>query len=423
MSIADSLPADARFGLAAWLLVPVRTGLPGEAAAPPVGWTALADGAAGPAWGTPDDQARFFLGGLRRRLGLDHGRRWRMEAVPPTELRCGDAAAALRVVDLLALDEWGFLLLRVEVAGLLTADEVLRFNRALPAWIPRTVSERLPDWHVGDGVMPLSGVVRRLLPMGVEPAEELDWFGHDVPLILMVTRDAAAGVEPDALTAALLAGLPPARPDYTLAVPEQERLVGNTMAVWRNWLVGQHGARTLFYAAGETPLTVNIDRYYHLLVVLTALQQVRLWDFMERLAGLPDAGIGSEGLDLRRELAEFRRIYMPPKASTYPIGDRLYRFFMDRAAVDELASTINRDIAERDKVEQLMGQRRESAILTALTAIASLAVPATTVATILQLDLEKLGSPLHFWGPATIATALAVGIVVVSWLRSGAPKR
>ncbi|NUB12580.1 hypothetical protein GAY28_07545 [Azospirillum brasilense] len=423
MTIVGSLTSDARFHLAAWLLVPVRTGPLAGAGAPPTGWASLADGVAGPAWDAPDDQARFFLGGLRRRLGFDHGRRWRMEAVPPTEIGCGNAAAALQAADLLALDDWGFLLLRVEAAGLLTADEVLHFNRALPAWIPRTVTERLPDWHMGDSATPLNGIVRRLLPKGVEPAEELDWFGHDVPLILMVTRDAADAVEPDALTAALLAGLPPARPNYTLAAPEQDRLVGNTMAAWRNWLVGQHGARTLFYAAGETPLTVNIDRYYHLLVALTAHQQVRLWDFMERLASLRNAGVGSEGLDLRRELAEFRRIYMPPKASTYPIGDRLYRFFMQQAAVDELAAAINRDIAERDKVEQLMGQRRESAILTALTAIASLAVPATTVATILQLDLEKLGNPLNFWGPAAVATALAVGVVVVSWLRSGPPKR
>lgn len=423
MTDVGTMDSDGCFRLAAWLLVPVRTGPLAKAGAPPVGWAGFVETAKEQAWSSPGDQARFFLGGLRPRLGFGSGRRWRMKTVPPTALRCGDAAATLQVVDLLALDDWGFLLMRVEAARLLTAGEVLHFNRALPAWIPRTVGEQLPDWVIGDDAAPLSGIVRQFLPMGVEPAEELDWFGHDVPVILMVERDDADRVKPDSLTAALLAGLPPERPGYTLAALEQERVNGRTMRVWQNWLVGQQGARTLFYATGETPLAVNIDRYYHLLVVLTAHQLVRLWDFMERLASLHDAGIGNEGLSLRRELAEFRRIYMPPKASTYPMGDRLYRFFMHQAAVDELASAINRDIAERDKVEQLMGQRRESAILTALTAIASLAVPATTVATILQLDFEKLGHPFHFWGPATVATALAVGVVAVSWLRSGTPRR
>lgn len=291
-----------------------------------------------------------------------------------------------------------------------SASDLLLLNRQVAAWMPRVVTSRLPEWTTPEGPVTLRSLAMSMLPKGVGLDSEVDWFGHDVPVVLAVSHQTEDEVRPSAFTASILAACPPDDPSYALSRHELRRMSQHYLSIWSNWIVGQQGGRTLFFGSSNSPLAVNIDRYYLLLAVLVAYQQICLWDHLARLTTMPDVGEGEAALTLRRELAEFRRIFVLPKVSNFPVGVRLYEFMRRVGSVDELAASINRDIAERDKIEQLLSQKRDGSVLTALTIVQAFAAPTACIAAIAALD--NWTEIPWFWGTALVTTVVSVAAVL-----------
>lgn len=411
-SNSEELRPDDIFSLSCWLVIPVRFSARLCSEDMDSSWASLRDIAEGESWINPSDQARFFLGALKGKLGFDTGDRWRLRTPPMAILKAGSGKLVIEIVDLLRLGVRGFLLIKGVSAEPVSAADLLLLNRQVAAWMPRVVAAKLPEWTTPEGPVTLRALAKSLLPKDVSLDSEVDWFGHDVPVVLTVTHETDDEVRPSAFTASILAACPPDDPSYALSRHELRRMSQHYLSIWSNWIVGQQGGRTLFFGSAESPLAVNIDRYYHLLAVLVAYQQICLWDHLARLTTMPDVGEGEAALTLRRELAEFRRTFVLPKVSNFPVGVRLYEFMRRIGSVDELAASINRDIAERDKIEQLLGQKKDGSVLTALTYVQAFAAPTACIAAIMALD-KGIADP-WFWGTALFSTVLAVATVLFS---------
>ncbi|MEQ8396169.1 CorA family divalent cation transporter [Thalassobaculum sp.] len=376
-----------------------------------------------------DDIRNFLIASLRDELcGSEAGaRKWgRLSATtdfPRLDLRPDyETWATIVAADLVLLPRFSILLLKAELHGCFSAQDVgamlgkicalepTHSSAKVPLWTLADRQTRLIDW-VHDDLLDLEESRRH------QVARETRWFGAHAPMMIVAHADTdpTSFDENSKISLGILFGR---SIDDRFSGPTESELRAIRNAgyrEWSNWSVHTNGTRSvvLINGAGLHGQPENAHNLYSLLFILTIYQNVRLLEYLDMTS---DTAI--ELRDVRRGFDRFRRKFLPLKATTFPTGGRLYQRWRELAELPRIQRDIEDEIQKAEELERADNEHYEAKVLLALTILAAIFLPATLITGFFGMnigDMQTWGDPwawfthslvLGFMGSLTLLAGL-----------------
>lgn len=332
------------------------------------------------------------------------------------------AIASIVWIDLVVLDTFSLLVLKIAAEKDLEVADLYNLNRKVPSWFERYPSDNIAHWHINkvDNVNLKAWVESELLGLSESECRntfgDTDWFGHSLPMAAFVGRPSFSKVTTDDHFINLLVGAPFDDDRYALCLAERQRLIDEQiLQVYNNWLVGDLNNRILFYSIGdsESPLLKNLEKHYIYIAAVVFYQKIMLTFFLEKFLSVSNEKHCLEIHGIRKSILSFRRKFVCNKISTYPLGDKIYQFFSKNDNVQNLIDKVTQEIENSDNYQRLLLERRENFVLNFIAIFAALTLPITTVATIYGVDEKYIfdyGSSL--WICSGLLTAVFLFLIL-----------
>ena len=318
-----------------------------------------------------------------------------------------ECLASIQWVDLLILDTFSLLIIKLSADQELETEDLYKLNRNLPAWFKRYPADNISHWRAADeDKTTLKAWIEAKLfgfseTEGKEAFGDTDWFGHSLPMVSFVGSSNESEVTVDEHFINLLVGAPHGNKSYDLCATEMQRVSKeHVFQIYNNWLVGDLNNRVLFYAPkknGEN-LFINIEKHYIYALAVVFYQKIMLLQFLEEFMITKYDDKNNKANKLRKKIMLFRKEYAFNKISTYPVGEKIYQFFLKIDEIGEINDRLTKEISKSDDYEKLNLRRKEGEFLYFFALFAAILLPITTVATVYGItDKYHLSFPSGFW--------------------------
>lgn len=319
----------------------------------------------------------------------------------------GGVKASVIWIDLLMLERFSLLVIKLDAGHDLTEDNLYTVNRKIPAWFSRYPSDDVAYWKTDEiEKITLRNWVEKYL-LGLTSFESLevfgntDWFGHSLPMASFVGVSNVNRLNIDDNFVNLLVGAPYDNDSYALCETEIKNIINrNTFQIYNNWLLGNHNNRMIFYGIRNerSPILINLEKHYIYIAALVFYQKIMLTNYLEEFLRIDSPQNSSHSKNIRKCMITFKKNYFPDKISTYPLGERIYQFFLDVENIRTLSDRLTLEVEATDDYERLVLERRENSLLNFIAISASLTLPITTVGTIYGVKDEYLSDITSgFW--------------------------
>lgn len=399
-------------------------------------WVSWRERFSGQGEGAFDDMRRFLISPIREKFfPLCESKNCTRKTLDLKSLAGGvpwfpgmeGRLATIVWIDLLVLDTFSLLIIKLTAEQELVISDLYSLNRKVPAWFQRYPGDDVAHWRTDrrDKTTLKEWVESELLGLSETDCRsafgDTDWFGHSLPIASFVGNSNSFHVTADEHFINLLVGAPFDNDSYALCPAESRRLIDDqTLQIYNNWLVGDLNNRILFYSTGDNYLLLrNIESYYIYIAAVVFYQKIMLTYFLEKFI---KGGLSKECIEIkyirkyiRKYMLTFRRNYLFNKISTYYLGDKIYNFFSKIDDVQLIIDRLTQEVEASDDYERLLLERRENINLNLIAVFAAITLPITIVGTIYGID-DKYIFDINssFWLWSVLLTVLFLVVFFIS---------
>jgi len=331
--------------------------------------------------------------------------------------------ASIEWVDLLYLDTFSMLIIKVNSIGALSQEDILETNRKLPSWHPRHSNDQIAYWVMGgeESISLKEWIGSELLQIESDKISskvfgDTDWFGHSLPAVSYVgIVNKNEKVEANEFIIKLLVGAPDNDARYLVCSKEKERLVNdNIFQIWQNWMMLEYNNKNTFVCLHDDKSAIysNVEKHYSHIAMIVFYQKIMLTHLMGKFIEKNSRNPYSFTQKVRLEILEFKRSYVFNKVSTYSLGESIYQFIYKNNDINNLINKLSDEIESRDDFERIQLDKQENNLLTLLGMFATVAIPFTTIGTYFTIDNKfKTGIFSPFW-MYSLGTCLVVSATI-----------